>query len=58
MATEDDKTTATPDADRRKEWEKQDAEVAGITRTVQPKSDAPSRAGITGPGSGADAEQG
>jgi hypothetical protein len=32
-----------------------DAEVAAITRTVQPSSDAPSRSGITGPGSGADA---
>jgi len=32
-----------------------DAEVASITRTVEPASDAPSRARITGPGSGADA---
>jgi transcription elongation GreA/GreB family factor len=31
-----------------------DEEVAAITRTIQPKSDAPSRAGIVGPGSGAD----
>jgi hypothetical protein len=31
-----------------------DAEVAAITRTIQPGSDAPSRAGITGSGSGAD----
>ena len=31
-----------------------DAEVAAITRTVQPHSAAPSRAGVTGSGSGAD----
>ena len=31
-----------------------DDEVAAIGRTIQPKSDAPSRAGITGSGSGAD----
>lgn len=37
---------------------KNDREVAAITRTVQPHSDAPSRAGITGPGSGADGESG
>lgn len=31
-----------------------DDEVARISREVQPRSDAPSRAGITGSGSGAD----
>ena len=31
-----------------------DDEVAAISRTIQPGSDAPSRAGITGSGSGAD----
>lgn len=31
-----------------------DAEVASISRTIEPGSDAPSRAGITGSGSGAD----
>jgi hypothetical protein len=31
-----------------------DEEVAAITREVRPRSAAPSRAGITGPGSGAD----
>ena len=31
-----------------------DAEVAAITRTIQPHADAPNRAGITGSGSGAD----
>ena len=31
-----------------------DEEVAAISRQVEPKSDAPSRAGITGSGSGAD----
>ena len=31
-----------------------DAEVAAISRTIQPRSDAPSRSGITGSGSGAD----
>lgn len=31
-----------------------DAEIAAMTRTVGPDSDAPSRANITGPGSGAD----
>lgn len=33
-----------------------DEEIAAMTRTVQPHADAPPRAGITGPGSGADAE--
>ena len=37
---------------------KNDREVAAMTRTVQPHSDAPSRAGVTGPGSGADGERG
>ncbi len=31
-----------------------DAEVAAISRTIEPGSSAPSRAGITGSGSGAD----
>lgn len=31
-----------------------DEEVAAMTRTVEPGSAAPSRAGISGPGSGAD----
>ena len=31
-----------------------DAAVAAISRTIQPHADAPSRAGITGSGSGAD----
>jgi hypothetical protein len=35
-----------------------DEEVAAMTRTVQPGSAAPSRAGITGSGSGADGERG
>jgi hypothetical protein len=35
-----------------------DDEIAAMTRTVQPKSAAPSRAGITGAGSGADSERG
>ena len=35
-----------------------DEEVAAISRTVQPHAAAPSRAGITGPGSGADGEDG
>jgi hypothetical protein len=34
-----------------------DAEVAGISRTIQPGADAPDRAGIGGFGSGADTEQ-
>lgn len=34
-----------------------DEEVARISRTLQPGSDAPSRAGITGSGSGADTEE-
>ncbi len=42
---------------RRREWAKQDKEVADITRTVEPHSDAPSRAGITPSGSGADRER-
>jgi hypothetical protein len=35
-----------------------DEEIAAMTRTVQPRSAAPSRAGITGAGSGADSERG
>lgn len=31
-----------------------DAEVAAISRTIEPEADAPSRAGVTGSGSGAD----
>jgi hypothetical protein len=46
--------TPKSDAERRREWDKQDREVAQITRTVEPESDAPSRANVTGPGSGAD----
>jgi len=35
-----------------------DEEIAAMSRTVQPRSAPPSRAGITGPGSGADSERG
>lgn len=35
-----------------------DADVARITREVRPGSAAPSRAGVSGPGSGADSERG
>ena len=35
-----------------------DEEIAAMSRTVQPGSAAPSRADITGPGSGADGERG
>lgn len=57
--TQDDKAPRVKsDEQRRREWQKQDDEVAAETRTVKPKSDAPSRAGITGAGSGADAERG
>ena len=38
------------------ENEKNDREVADMSRTIQPKSDAPSRSGIDGSGSGADGE--
>ena len=53
-----DRIDPTPktDAARRRDWAKQDAEVADISRTVQPKSDAPSRSGIGGEGSGADTQ--
>jgi hypothetical protein len=34
-----------------------DAEIARISRTIQPGADAPDRAGITGTGSGADGER-
>lgn len=37
-------------------WRRADEEVERMTQTVQPGSDAPSRSGITGPGSGADGE--
>lgn len=50
---------APTEQDREKEWQQQDDEVAAITRTVDPKqTGAPSRAGITGSGSGADSERG
>jgi len=35
-----------------------DQEIAAMSRTIEPKSAAPSRAGITGSGSGADGERG
>lgn len=35
-----------------------DREVELETATIQPRADAPSRAGITGSGSGADSERG
>ncbi len=33
-----------------------DAEIAAMSRTIGPRGDAPSRSGITGPGSGADGQ--
>lgn len=33
-----------------------DAEIAAMTRTVEPEADAPTRSGIGGPGSGADSQ--
>jgi len=56
MADTDAPTDETPksDAQRRRDWDKQDREVERITRTVEPGSAAPSRANVTGPGSGAD----
>ena len=56
-STEPDQRPVKPGEARRPEWEEQDREVERITQTVQPGSDAPSRAGITGPGSGADSER-
>ena len=41
---------------REQDWADQDEEVRRITATVLPKKDAPSRAGITGGGSGADGQ--
>ena len=37
---------------------KNDAEVAAMSLTIKPHSDAPSRSGIQGSGSGADSERG
>ena len=37
---------------------KNDREVAAMSRTIRPASDAPSRSGIMGSGSGADTEKG
>ena len=34
-----------------------DEDVAAITETIEPHADAPSRAGVSGPGSGADSER-
>lgn len=36
--------------------EQDDDEIAAMSRTVEPGADAPSRAGVTGPGSGADGQ--
>ncbi len=63
----DDKTPPTPtDPDEiggssaaeahQAENAKNDEEVAAISRTIKPHSDAPSRSGIVGAGSGADGE--
>jgi hypothetical protein len=49
LAQDDDAPPLPGDADT-----PDDEEVAAISRTVQPHADAPSRAGITGSGSGAD----
>jgi hypothetical protein len=35
-----------------------DAEIAAMSRTIEPGSDAPSRAGVSGRGSGADGQGG
>lgn len=49
--------TQTGDERARKRAEEADREVERISRTVVPQGDAPSRAGITGPGSGADSQK-
>ena len=54
QSPEPDPPPVEPGEARRQQWEKQDREVERVTQTVQPGSDAPSRSGITGPGSGAD----
>ena len=46
----DDPAPATPEAPQN------DAELAAESRTIQPGTDAPSRAGVSGRGSGADAQ--
>jgi hypothetical protein len=45
-----------PGRDTRFDPDRADAEVAAMSRTIEPKSDAPSRSGITGTGSGADSQ--
>ena len=61
MTTKPDDTIEGPDKTATAEKDpagnaKRDQEVAAMTRTIQPGSDAPSRSGIMGSGSGADTE--
>ncbi len=46
--------TPKPTSDRKDAWDRQDEDLRREQETVVPHSDAPSRANITGPGSGAD----
>jgi hypothetical protein len=57
MTNADPKPQGKSDEQRRREWDEQDREVADISRTVQSGKDPKSRTGITGPGSGADAQE-
>ena len=60
MTPDDDDAPITPpsSAEADPEGNKQrDDEVAAITRTIQPKSDSPSREGIMGDSSGADTQK-
>jgi hypothetical protein len=54
-----EQTRRETEIERKKASERQgvDREVESITQSVVPGSDAPSRAGITGSGSGADSER-
>ncbi len=52
----EEETGAQTDEAARARWKADDEEVERITQTVQPHSDAPSRSGISGSGSGADGE--
>ena len=60
MAPDDDEPPISPPSSAEADPagnKQRDDEVAAITRTIEPKSDSPSRKGIMGDGSGADTQK-
>lgn len=53
----DNQRAAEREREKARERRGADREVERETQTVRPGADAPSRAGITGPGSGADSQR-